>query len=283
VLAKNKKLLKDSSPEFCSICFSLKMGDFPCLAKDQVKHINHAIKRVTRQVHHAKFEFNINKTMHQEIYFFCKKLLPESNIKWEIPIAHIIPRMPTLTSFGDSCLEGAGGYSTSLGYWWHIPFPDKVKQRTLLNKKDSNDGRLISIIVLEFVTIIINYCTLLHVVTTTSTSNDPYSVLLNVTNNASALSWTTGTCRKSRIGRLLAHFFCSLMIGSPLGINSKWISTKDNKIADDISCIKKQSVLDITPIVRLLDSHTEVPGADSLSFLPDTARANLAHMGDRID
>jgi hypothetical protein len=73
------------------------------------------------------------------------------------------------------------------------------------------------------------------------------------------------------------------MIGPPLGINSKWISTKDNKIADDISCIKKQSVLDISPIVRLLDSHTEVPGADSLSFLPDTAQANLAHMGDRID
>ena len=27
----------------------------------------------------------------------------------------------------------------------------------------------------------------------------------------------------------------------PLGINSKWISTDDNKIADDISCIKKES------------------------------------------
>ncbi len=80
-LAENKRLLVDSSPKFRSICLSLKMGNFPCLVKDQVKHINHAIKRVARQVHHAKFEFNINKTMRQEIDFFCKKLLPESNIK----------------------------------------------------------------------------------------------------------------------------------------------------------------------------------------------------------
>ncbi len=57
------------------------MGNFTCSVKDQVKHINHAIKRAARQVHHAKFEFNINKTMRQEIDFFCKKLLPKSNIK----------------------------------------------------------------------------------------------------------------------------------------------------------------------------------------------------------
>ncbi len=151
------------------------------------------------------------------------------------------------TSFGDSCLEGAGGYSTLLGYLWHIPFPDEVKQVTLLHKKDNKDGRLISINVLEFVTVIINYCALLHVVTTTSASNDPYPVLLNMTNNALALSWTTGACRKSRIGRLIARFFCSLMIGSPLGINSKWISTNNNKIADDILRIKKQSALDSPP------------------------------------
>jgi hypothetical protein len=60
-----------------------------------------------------------------------------------------------------------------------------------------------------------------------------------VTNNASALSWTTGACKKSKVGRLLARFFCLLMIHSPLGINSKWISTDDNKIADNISRIKR--------------------------------------------
>jgi hypothetical protein len=39
----------------------------------------------------------------------------------------------------------------------------------------------------------------------------------------------------------------------------------------------------LTPIFPLFHSKTEVPGADSLSFLPDTARAYLAHMGDHVD
>jgi len=78
-------------------------------------------------------------------------------------------------------------------------------------------------------------------------TDDPYPVLLNVTDNASALSWTTGSCKKSKVGRLLARFFCSLMINSPLGINSKWISTDDNKIADDISRIKRESATEDSP------------------------------------
>jgi hypothetical protein len=72
--------------------------------------------------------------------------------------------MPTFTAFGDSCLEGACGYSLSLGFWWHLPFPEEVKLRTLLHKRDNADGLLISINVLEFVTVIINYSAVLHMV-----------------------------------------------------------------------------------------------------------------------
>jgi hypothetical protein len=157
--------------------------------------------------------------MRQEIEFFCKRLLLESGILWETPIAYSITWMPTFTSFGDSCLKGAGGYSIMLGFWWHIPFPEAVKQRTLLHKQDNKDGLLILINVLEFVTIIINYCATLHIVTTTLVTDDPYPVLLNVTDNASAQSWMTGACKKSKVGCMLARFFCLLMINSPLGIN----------------------------------------------------------------
>ncbi len=105
-----------------------------------------------------------------------------------------------------------------------------------------------------------------------STSNDPYPVLLNMTDIASALSCTTSACRRSRIGHLIAHFFCSLMIGSPLGINSKWISTKDNKIADDISCIKKQSVLDLPPLfdyLTLTQRYPELTHCRSFQIQPE--------------
>jgi hypothetical protein len=77
--------------------------------------------------------------MYQEIELFCKKLYPKSRICWESTVAHIILRMPTFITFGDSCLEGARGYSFSLGFWWHLPFPEEVKLHTLLHKQDNTD------------------------------------------------------------------------------------------------------------------------------------------------
>jgi hypothetical protein len=44
-----------------------------------------------------------------------------------------------------------------------------------------------------------------------------------------------------KIGQMLACFFCSLLISLPLGINSQWIRVTNNKIADNISHLKKQS------------------------------------------
>jgi hypothetical protein len=156
-------------------------------------------------------------------------------ILWETPIAHIIPRMPTVMVFGNSCQEGMGGYSISLGFWWHLPFSEEVIQQTLIHKKDNKDGLLFSIIILEFGTVIINYCASLHVFTTKNITVNLHPVLLNVSGNASALSWTNHSCRMSKIGRLLAQFFCSLLINSPLGKNSQWIINNNNKIADNIS------------------------------------------------
>ncbi len=240
-LSKNKRFLEDSSPEFQTLIKSLRWGYFFCNVKDQIRHISFAIKRSAKLVHQSRCQYNITKSMCQEIEFFCEKLLPTSKICWESPIAHVIPRMPTFTTFGDSCLKEAGRYSLSLGFWWYLPFPEEVKLRTLLHKRDNADSLLISINVLEFVTAIINYCAALHTVLTKNPTSDLYPVLLNVTNNASALSWTTGACCKSRISRLLACFFCSLLINSPLGINSHWISTLHNVIADDISRAKTAS------------------------------------------
>lgn len=206
----------------------------PC--KDLVRHTSFAMKRAAKMTHHASYEYNINTTMRAEIDFFREKLKPNSGIDWETPIAHLIPRTPFATTIGDSSLEGAGGFSIKLGFWWHMQFPNEIVQRTLLFR----DIPLVSINVLEYVTVIINYIAALHVIRTANITDDPYPVLLNITDNSSALSWTLHTCKKSRIGRLLGRLFCSFLINSPLGINSQWISTVDNKIADDISRLKRQ-------------------------------------------
>jgi hypothetical protein len=108
-----------------------------------------------------------------------------------------------------------------LGFWWHIHFPDEVVQRTLQFKTNNNNGMLVSINDLEFVTVIINYCAALHVVCTSPVTDDPDPVILNVTDNSSTLSWTLHMCKRSKIGKMLACFFCSLLINLPLGINSQ--------------------------------------------------------------
>jgi hypothetical protein len=219
-LSQNKRFLADSSPEFQTFIKSLRSGYLFCNAKDQICHISFAIKCSAKLVHQSRCQYNITKSMHQEIEFFRKKLLPNSKICWESPIAHIIPRMPTFITFGDSCLKGAGGYSPFLGFWWHLPFPEEVKLRMLLHKRDNTDGLLISINVLKFVTVIINYCAILHIVLSTNPTNNPYPVLLNVTDNASTLSWTTGACRKCWKGRRhrpghLCPIACKHTITSP--------------------------------------------------------------------
>jgi hypothetical protein len=76
-------------------------------------------------------------------FFFCDKLKPDSGIEREMPIAHLIPQTPFATTIGDSLFEGAGGFSITLGFWWHICFPDKVVQRTLRLKSSNNNNMLV--------------------------------------------------------------------------------------------------------------------------------------------
>ncbi len=48
----------------------------------------------------------------------------------------------------------------------------------------------------EFVMVIINYCAALHVVWTSPITDNPHPVILNVTNNPFALSWTLHMCKQ---------------------------------------------------------------------------------------
>ena len=115
-LASNKAILLDSSHEFKNIIQSLSTGSFACSHKDQSRHISFALKRAARLVHHSKSKYFITKNMRLEIEFLRDKLLPQSDIQWETPIAHIIRRMPSASSFGDSSLTGMGSYSLDLKF-----------------------------------------------------------------------------------------------------------------------------------------------------------------------
>ena len=152
-------------------------------------------------------------------------------------------------SAGDSCLNRDGGFSIKLIFWWHILWPDKIQKRTKLSMNDNKNGKLISINVLKYVSIIINYCADLTVFLTSSPTGGPYPVLLNLADGLSAIHWTNHCLKVSLAGRALGQLFYMLLINSPLGINAKWLSTIENVIPDKIlgSEFLTKLVITITP------------------------------------
>jgi hypothetical protein len=132
----------------------------------------------------------------RRVEFHSKCIKTKSGSIFETPIAHLIPRIPTAAIIGDSSLLACGRYSISLGFWWHLSFPDKVVKKTLLHLKDSSDEAFILIDCLEYVTIIMNYCASLVVFSTCKLNNDPHPVVLCVMDNTSALNWTLHTRKK---------------------------------------------------------------------------------------
>ena len=225
-LRQNKELLLVCSPKFCEIVGNIQRGNFFGSHSEIARELNFALKTVTRMVNDHKQFYFINKAIQAEIEFICQALREDSWLKFEVPIAFIIPRTLSVFLFGDSSLQACNGYSTTLQIWWYLLFPDFIVKRTLLCLKNNKDETFILMNCLEYVTIIINYCVVITAISESDDIiNDPNPVVLCATDNISAKNWTTHICKKSIIGRALAMFFCGLLIGSGVEINATWIST----------------------------------------------------------
>ena len=167
------------------------------------KIVRFALKKAAKMVHHSPIEYNIVPSMREELDFFEEFLKTDSGVSWESRLAFLIKRMPFAKSWGDACLDACGGFSVNLNFFWFVEFPTNIVQCTLKHLADNKHNNLISINVLEFFTIIINYCAALTALKFGSYTNDPHPVLLNMTDNTSTHSWTNHTCKNSRLGKLI--------------------------------------------------------------------------------
>jgi hypothetical protein len=237
-LKSNTEVLQKSSSGFRDLVKQITNKTFSGKILDHQRHINYAMKQAAKMVNKHGPQYLVNATMQDELNFIKKALSPGSGIKFEIAIGHLIPRTLTASIVGDSSLLSCGGYSIKLKFWWNLSSPKEIVKRTLLHLKDNLDKRFISINCLEYFTIIMSYCASLKVFATQKINNNPHLVVLCITDNTSALNWTLHTSKKSIIGRALARFFCGLLIGSNIGVNTKWISIIKNVIADKISRFK---------------------------------------------
>lgn len=60
--------------------------------------------------------------------------------------------------YDDACLDASGGFLIVLKIWRHLELPDDLVKCTLGYLQDNRENNFISINVLEFMTVIIDYC-----------------------------------------------------------------------------------------------------------------------------
>ena len=167
-----------------------------------------------------------------------KLALESDRITKQCPIAHLIPRTPDSEAWGDSSLDAAGGFSTDMGFWWYLEWPQNIRARTLQHITSSTSGPLIDINCLEYATILINFGPCTHfwcAANNRETKGITYPTCLLWADNTTAEAWTQKGCKKSPVGRSLGRLQCTLMLNNPMGIATGHISTHDNVIADRIS------------------------------------------------
>ncbi len=206
------------------------------------QHRSFAQSSAARQVHACRQRAFFNKTALEELALIYSALSNDCIPKFS-PLAYLIPRDPSGKACGDSCLYAAGGWSVDMRFWWYIKWPDEIVNHTLKYITSNPDkGKLISINVLEYATVLINYCAAILYFKHDNPSADPHPTVHIDADNTTAVSWATSGCKRGlAMGRALGRLQCALMLRNTLGLTSDYINTKDNWIADEISRIKRES------------------------------------------
>ena len=76
-------------------------------------------------------------------------------------------------------------FFTDMGFWWYIEWPPEVHKHTLIYRRNNKDGKLVSINVLEYAALLINYAaTTLYYLSHPDPSDPSPLVLFNADNTA---------------------------------------------------------------------------------------------------
>ena len=167
---------------------------------------------------------------------------------------------PDCFARGDACLDGAGGFSLDLGFWWFFEWPTEIKKLTLKHFRTSvriDQNKFISINLLEYLTIIITYAGAIAALKQSKLiSTQPYPVLSLASDNTSAVAWTKKAVISNEIGKGLAQTFCNLLMTNELGLHTHHIAGSANIAADRISRMSSSKFS--SEFRSLLQDHPEL-------------------------
>ena len=278
-LAGSKKFLIHTSGAFRNL---LKLIKHEPDSIEESMISSFALSESARKVHKSKKKFVLLPTAKEELRII-RTALASPDIGKFTPIAHLVKATPNGIAAGDSCLDAMGGYSIDMKFWWYHEWPVDIRVRTLRVVKDNKKGNLITINALEYATILVNYAASYHYWCSQnkrSALGIEYPSVLLLADNKSAESWTRKGCKNSPAGRALGRLQCSLMMNNPVGIDTAYINTKLNCIADDISRIKHESnILTSTP--QLYQKYPSLgacrrfhPSPDLISYITSALLSN---------
>ena len=159
-----------------------------------------------------------------------------------------------------------------LKFWWYFEWPSDIRKYTLKYWRSNKDGKLISINVLEYAAMIINYVACSCYLQTHPDPSDPFPLVRLFGDNSSAESWMTKTCTSSLQGRALGRILCALMIDNPVGTDIQHVTTENNGTADAISCFKSESYT-LRGIAFLMQDCPQLAGSEQ--FQPSSTLISL--------
>ena len=207
-------------------------------ASDDVRTF--AAAATSRVVHASHNRHYISRTLREELQLLTR-VLQSPHVCLRTPIGHLIRRDPSSTAWSDSCLYAAGGFSVDMGFWWYIEWPPEVHKHTLIYRRNNKDGKLVSINVLEYAALLINYAATTLYYLSHPDPSDPSPLVLFNADNTAAESWMEKSCTSSLIGRALGRLQCAMMLNNPVFPYTGHVTTKQNAIADAISRIRKET------------------------------------------
>jgi len=277
-----------SSPRHTSFLSDAKLftTDFSTIRKKDF-----AISKLMQKIWNSKKRFHITNALRKELKLLHHIFSNLDTFPLVTPIAHIIDRTPDFMAKGDACLDGAGGFSKNLTFWWFLEWPPKVKERTIkhfIKYYHGVQGNMLSINLLEYVAIIISLAAAATRLSQGLHLSHPHPLLSIFSDNTTAISWTKRAATSTAEGKALARVLTSILIYNPsLGLNSSFVAGKQNGVADAISRMSTRAhtltfaqLSQTYPILTGL--HRFHPSQELLSRIWDALSSRQVHPLDQM-
>jgi hypothetical protein len=172
--------------------------------------------------------------IHKQLEFLHEYLSDTSN-PWEISIGHIIPRVPQWVTAGDASTLGGGALSFQLEFVFDVVWSNAITKGLRLRPQAQG---YIHINQLEMVVIIYQLSAVIQLLEDGITNAHIGVPLLRImTDNMTSRHWADKASAKlgSHKGQLLVNLYAQLLRRTHIGIEAKYINTKDNVHPDYIS------------------------------------------------